>query len=185
MRDVFFEPLVLVYGTEDAAQTRANREAANALSRVRWGVDARYPIIADSDLTNEQAESHSLVLVGNAASNSIVRALKPKLPFRVTAHAISAIVNGQRKRTWTGNDLGVAFVYPNPDHPSRYVLVLEGTNALGTFRAMALPDLLPDYMVFDERIAPARGQIALGDATPLWAGFFGKDWSFRPADFAR
>jgi hypothetical protein len=95
------------------------------------------------------------------------------------------MANAQRRRSWVGSDIGVAFVYPNPKHPTRYVLVLEGTSALGTFRATALPDLVPDYMVFDERIASARGQAALGDATPLSAGIFRKDWSFRPGDLAR
>jgi predicted esterase len=185
VRDVFHEPLLFVYGTQDPAQTRANRDTARAWGRVRWGVDTRYPIIADTELTDALAEAHSLVLVGNATSNRIVRALEPKLPFRVTSRGVSANVNGQRKRTWFGSDLGVAFVYPNPEHPARYVLVLEGTNALGTFRSMALPDLLPDFAVYDERVAPARGQLSLGDAALLGAGLFRRDWSFRPADLGR
>jgi hypothetical protein len=182
---VFFEPLIFAYGTLDPAQTRANRETARAWARIRFGVEARYPIVPDSDVTDELAETHSLVLVGNASSNRVVREIEPGLPFRATSRTISAVVNGSRRRAWSGADLGVAFVYPNPRHPSRYVLVLEGTSALGTFRSIALPDLMPDFMVFDDRIAPARGQPSLGDATPLWAGIFRKDWSFRPGDLAR
>ena len=185
VRDVFFEPLIFVCGTQDPAQTRANRETARAWERVRYGVDTRYPIIADTDLTDALAEAHSLVLVGNASSNKVVRALDAKLPFRVNGRSVSAYVNGQRKRTWTGVDAGVAFVYPNPDHPARYVLVLEGTSALGTFRSIALPDLLPDFAVYDEHVAPARGQLSLGDASLLGAGVFRRDWSFRPADLGR
>jgi hypothetical protein len=88
-------------------------------------------------------------------------------------------------KEWRGKDLGVAFVHPNPKHPSRYVVVLEGTSALGTFRAIALPELLPDFIVYDDRIALARGQIVLGTATPLAAGLFRSDWSFGKVDLNR
>jgi hypothetical protein len=185
MRDVFFEPLLFVYGTLDPAQTRANHETARAWARIRFGVDARYAIIADVDLTDELAETHSLVLVGNASSNRAVREIEPELPFRIAARTISAFVGGARRRVFRGSDIGVAFVYPNPRHPARYVLVLEGTSALGTYRSIALPDMLPDFMVFDDHIAGARGQNLLGSATLLGGGFFRKDWSFRPGDLAR
>jgi hypothetical protein len=43
---------------------------------------------------------------------------------------------------------------------------------------MFLPDILPDYVVFDERIAPAHDRWAAGGtgATYLEEGFFGMDW---------
>jgi predicted esterase len=184
IRDVFFEPLVFVYGTQDAAQTRANRETARAWARIRWGVDARYPIVADTDVDDQLAENHSLVLVGNAESNAVVRDLEPQLPFKATASSIVATSDGTPVKEWKGKDLGVAFVYPNPKHRTRYVLVLEGTSPLGTERAIALPELLPDFVVFDDRIAPARGQLILGSGTPLAAGLFRSDWSVGKSELA-
>ena len=47
----------------------------------------------------------------------------------------------------------------------------------GTLRALSLPDLLPDFVVYDEKVAPARGQLVLGSASLRAAGFFGLDWS--------
>jgi hypothetical protein len=185
LRDVFNEPLVFVYGTQESAETRVNREVARAWARIRYGVDARYLIIADTELTDDIADAHSLVLVGDAGSNRVVRAMDAKLPFRVSGRTVSAWTNGQRKKTWSGSDIGVAFVYPNPDHPARYVLVVEGTTPLGTFRSLALPDLLPDFAVYDEHVETARGQLTLGDASLMAAGLFRKDWSFRPADIGR
>lgn len=181
IRDVFFEPLVFVYGTLDPAQTRANRETARAWAKVRWGVDARYPVVADTEVDDQLAETHSLVLVGNSDSNRALRELEPELPFKVTSSSIVAVSDGGIKE-WKGKDLGVAFVYPNPRHPARYLLVIEGTTALGTFRSIALPELLPDFIVFDDKIAPARGQIILGAATPLAAGLFRPDWTLSKTD---
>jgi hypothetical protein len=182
IRDVFFEPLVFVYGTLDPAQTRANRETARAWARIRWGVDARYPVVADTEFDEHLAESHSLVLVGNASSNRLLRDLEPELPFKTTPEGIVATSEGVTLKEWKGKDLGVAFVYPNPKHRARYLLVLEGTSALGTFRSIALPELLPDFIVFDDKIAPARGQLILGYATPLAGGLFRQDWSLSKAD---
>jgi hypothetical protein len=114
----------------------------------------------------------------------VVRELEPELPFKVSGKSIVATLDGSTKE-WKGRDLGVAFIHPNPKHPSRYVVVLEGTSALGTFRSIALPELLPDFMVFDDRIALARGQIVLGNGTPLAAGLFRSDWSLGKVDLLR
>jgi hypothetical protein len=172
IRDVFHEPLVFVYGTQDPDLWRANREVARAWARIRWGVDARYPVVADTELDESTAATHSLVLVGGAASNRITRELEPALPFRIDRGRVLAA-----GREYRGTNLGVVFVYPNPLMPARYVLVIEGADAFGTIRSLALPELLPDFIVYDERIATARGQSVLGWARPLAAGMFERDWS--------
>jgi predicted esterase len=185
MRDAYFEPLVFVYGTLDPAQTRANRDTARAWARIKWGVDIRYPIIPDREYDDALGKEHSLVLVGNSESNQVVRELEGSLPFRVSGKSIIASNENGMLKEWKGKELGVAFIYPNPKHPSRYVLVLEGTSAMGTFRAVALPELIPDYLVFDARIAGARGQVVLGGAPTLAGGFFRRDWTLTKGDLHR
>ncbi len=175
IRDVFLEPLVFVVGTDDPAQTRANLETARAWARVRAGVDVDYPIVRDVDLDDATAASHALVLVGNARSNRVLRALEPRLPFRVVGDAVVA-----GERAWRGDRVGVAFVHPNPDHPDRYVLVIEGTTPLGTYQAAALPDLLPDWMVYDADVAPARGGVILAPGKARAAGMFDATWHLAP-----
>jgi len=61
------------------------------------------------------------------------------------------------------------------------VLVVEGTTAEGTWRSTSLPDLLPDFIVYDEAVAPARGQQLLSAGAARAAGFFKVDWSL-PGD---
>ena len=48
-------------------------------------------------------------------------------------------------------------------------------------RPGALPDLLPDFIVWDEAIAPSRGQILLGAGSARAGGFFGMEWSLPTA----
>ena len=56
-------------------------------------------------------------------------------------------------------------------------MVVEGTSALGTWRSLSLPDLLPDFVVYDSAVAPARGQMLLSAGMVRAGGFFKNDWS--------
>jgi len=109
--------------------------------------------------------------VGNARSNRVVRALEPELPIRIEGTAV--VIGGQRIE---GRQLGAAFIRPNPKRPDRYVVVVEGIDALGTWRSLSLPDLLPDFVVYDEQVAPARGQMLLSAGMVRAGGFFENDW---------
>jgi predicted esterase len=178
IRDAFHEPLLFVYGASDPTQTRANEEVARQWAAIRWGVSVEYPVMSDAEffargesLANERA----LFLVGNARSNAVVRALDARLPIHVDGDAI--VMGGER---YTGRELGAAFIRPNPERPDRYVVVVEGTSALGTWRSLSLPDLIPDFVVYDAGIAPSRGQMILGSGSVEAAGFFTNAWELPP-----
>jgi len=175
IRDAFHAPLLFVYGADDPSQTRANEEVARAWARIRGGVDVRYPVMSDAEFVAKGeplANDRALFLVGNARSNRVLRQIEPELPIQVDRDAI--VVGSDRL---TGPQLGAAFIRPNPRRADRYVVVVEGVDALGTWRSLSLPDLLPDFVVYDERVGPARGQMVLGSAMALAAGFFENDWS--------
>jgi predicted esterase len=176
IRDVWHEPLIFVYGTQDPSQTTANLEVAQAFAKIRWGTDVAYPIVKDSEIDPAAAPTKSLVLIGNAKSNRVLAAIEKDLPLQVKDDGIH--FGG---RTFTGSQLGAAFVYPHPKAHDRYVLVIEGADALGTFRAISLPELLPDFVVWDASLAPARGQQLLSFGSALAAGFFDQAW-LPPAD---
>ena len=40
-----------------------------------------------------------------------------------------------------------------------------------------LPEMLPDYVVYDRGVASARGMLVLGAASVRAAGYFANDWS--------
>jgi len=174
IRDAFHEPLLFVYGASDPAQTRANEEVARQWAAIRWGVSTDYPVMSDVEffargelLANERA----LFLVGNARSNAVVRALDAKLPIHVDGDSL--VMKGER---YTGRELGAAFIRPNPERTDRYVVVVEGTTALGTWRSLSLPDLIPDFVIYDASLAPSRGQMILGSGSVQAAGFFTNAW---------
>lgn len=175
IRDAFSEPLLFVYGASDSAQTRANLEVAKDWARIRYGVDVRYPIMSDVEFLargESIANEKSLFLVGNSKSNRVLASIEQDLPITLKNGQI-VMENGQK---FSGNEMGAAFIRPNPRRTDRYVVVIEGVTALGTWRSLSLPDLLPDFVVYDEHVAPSRGQMLLGPGSVLAGGFFDDDW---------
>lgn len=176
-RDVFHEPITFVYADGDEA--RANLQVAKAFAE-RPGIPASYPLLSDTEFLARHeplANDRALFLVGR--DNKVLRALEaapgatgPALPIHVEAQAIT--IGEQRL---TGRELGAAFIHPNPLRPDRYVVVVAGADVAGTLRAESLPDFLPDFVVWDQALAPARGQVLLGPATLRAGGLFRNDWS--------
>ncbi len=172
IRDVFREPLTFVVGTQDPRHTFVNRLVARRWSHPKgWVVD--YPIVDDVDVTDAMIRDTVLVLVGPPSSNSVLARIADRLPIRVAndgVHVGDAVHRGAQ--------VGAAFVAPNPLNPDRMVLVIAGPEPLGTWRSIALPDILPDYVVWDERIASARDRWACGGTgcEYLAHGFFDMRW---------
>lgn len=191
IRDVFHEPLLFVWGDDDPSQARANEEVARAWSRVRPGVRVSYPVISDREFLDHGEAvqgDRSLFLVGNARSNRVVRGIESMLPIRidgddvVLVHPSSATgspeyehISSTSDAPWT-SELGTMFIVANPLCPTRYVVVVEGIGAFGTWRSLSLPDMLPDYVVFDHAITPSRGGSVLGVGKLRRGGYFDNDW---------
>lgn len=185
IRDVFHEPILFVWGASDPEQARANEEVARDWARVRWGVRVDYPVMSDVEFLargESIANDRALFLVGNTSSNAVLRVLEPSLPIRIEGEAVVAgstriaSKDGDARRS----QLGAMFIRPNPKRSDRYVVVVEGVGPLGTWRSLSLPEMLPDYVVYDADVTPARGSLVLGSATLRAGGFFGQDWSMSP-----
>jgi len=179
LRDVFYEPILFVYGAGDEA--RANEQVARSFAKIRYGVTVSYPVISDTEFfaKNEPlANDRALFLVGR--TNKVLAALKAHaggssstaFPIQIDDGKVTV---GADKLT--GKELGAAFIRPNPARTDRYVVVVAGADVAGTLRAMSLPDLIPDFVVWDEGLAPSRGQVLLGAGAVRAGGFFTKDWS--------
>jgi poly(3-hydroxybutyrate) depolymerase len=177
IRDVFHEPILFVHAHDDEA--RANERIARHFAN-RPGVTTSYPMMTDDEFFARKeplANDRALFLVGRsnkvlAALESAAANMRTPLPIHVEAGAVTV-----GKERFTGNELGAAYIHPNPLRPDRYIVVVAGADIAGTLRALSLPDILPDFVVWDARLAPARGQLLLGDASLLAGGIFEQDWS--------
>ncbi len=156
IRDVYHDRLIFVVGTQDEDHTLINRLVADRWAHPKgWIVD--YPIVDDDDVTEAMSAEGTLVLIGPPSSNSLHARFAEHLPIRVGRDGVE--VAGE---TYRGAQVGSVFVAPNPEHPEHAVLIIAGPRPLGTWRANDLPDILPDYVVYDERVADAHDRWACG-----------------------
>jgi hypothetical protein len=179
IRDVFHEPILFVYGASDHDGAAANEAVARAFAKIRPGIDVRYPVMSDLEFAargEKLDQDRALFLVGNAKENALLRALEKDFPIRIDGDAVTL-----GARTLRSEEIGTMFVRPNPRHPSTYVVVVEAPTPVGTMRALSLPDILPDFVVWDRHVAPSRNQLILGAGALLAGGRFQNDWSL-PAD---
>ncbi len=177
IRDAFLEPLVFVYGSLDETTRRANREVAEAFARSRNGPNVSYPVVADRDLDRKTEHENGLFIVGTPADHALLRELEDALPIRSDGKAI--VFGGSRHQA---SGAGAIFIYPNPREPERYLVVITAPDPSGIWRALSLPQLLPDFLVYDDSLAPAASEQVLGkDAHVVAGGFFDRSWKL-PAD---
>jgi poly(3-hydroxybutyrate) depolymerase len=169
--DVLRHPQLVVYGTQDPAQTEANRTVADHFSSADQWAAARFPIKADRDVTDAELTGRSLVLIGGPASNKITAALAASLPAQFEPGAV--VLRGKRHE---GADVGVSFICPHPRDPNEYVVVHAGTGFQGTLASRHLPQLAPDFLVYDRRITVMRGELLLDRRAVRDGGFWGDDW---------
>jgi len=143
--DAFRKPFVIVPG--ECASDRRDAECLRSLWR-RWlvppGSAASPPLKRPSALTGDDL-ARTLVLVGSAETNSLVRRLRSRLPF--TAEGGGARLGG---RFFAG--AGLWAIYPSPLAAAAYVLLVHRLPPIRAKDLEGLPWLLPDFVVF----APGR-----------------------------
>ncbi len=136
---------------------------------------ARAPatVIPDTAVDDQLMREYNLVLFGRPESNAVYRRLADGFPVDVEDGTAS--VGGQ---AYSG-DLGVEFVYPNPEHPDNLVQVETGTSLAGLQLTrvrnwIPTQKATPDYAIFDETVRFQSWNAARA------AGFFDKHWQVDP-----
>jgi endo-1,4-beta-xylanase len=145
--DAFNSRFLAVYGDGDRdlamAELDAIRNPPGPLD-----IHGDFPMKPASKVTRQDVESSNLILFGTPQSNAVLRRIASKLP--------------------AGPDI---FIYPNPENPSRYVVVwsakLLSAPDPGLHAGWIMPlNLLPDYVKVKD------GKVASG-------GHFDNEWSLR------
>jgi hypothetical protein len=177
LTDAYFEPVLHVYGTGGTAEeTEELRRAADRAGNnwILWIGDHDQQVVADSAVTEDDIRQSSLVLFGTVADNSLLARMAPDLPIGLSAEGIRV-----GEHLFAGEDEGVRFIAPNPLNPSRYVVVQAGNTAEAAVAGNALPDFLPDFVVYDKSTTAERERLVARHHPPLTAGFFDASWRLR------
>jgi hypothetical protein len=95
------------------------------------------------------------------------------LPAQFEANAI--VLRGKR---YEGEDMAISFIWPHPRDPKEYVVVHAGTTFRGTLASRHLPQLAPDFLIYDRKMTIERGELLLDRRGPAVkeGGFFDDAW---------
>ncbi|MEZ4287905.1 MAG: hypothetical protein R3A47_07120 [Polyangiales bacterium] len=172
--DAYYDRMVHVYGTLDAPQSEILQAAAKRGARgwPLWAWDIEQPIIADTELSDDEAKRSNIVLYGSPKSNAVIRKLQPSLPIAITD---TGVVVG--KRTFEGKDYGVRFIFPNPQFPERYVIVQGSSDPNTVVAGNRLPEFLGDYVVFDAKKLGKNQPRTFSSRNKGFMGYFCDDWT--------
>ena len=77
--------------------------------------------------------------------------------------------------------MGVSLIHPHPLNPHEYLVLHAGGGFQGTPAARHLPELVPDYVVYDRRFAVQRWNMLMDRRETLDGGFFTAEWELPPA----
>jgi predicted esterase len=171
--DLLAEPLVVVYGTGNPNTARLNQFVAERLFQAPFGVTLRIPVISDVAYATRALPYRRAVYVGRPDDHLQYGSIAEKLPIRVSPQGL--VVGSSH---FDEPDVGAAFVYPDPERLDRLLGFVTGNGPEGLLRVLALPQLVPDFVVFDRGLDAAAGEPILGrSAFVRAAGFFQNDWS--------
>ncbi len=175
MTDVFRTRFILVPGTLGDNRTDAVcRAEAERWRDEEWRRVQHVGCIirSDNELTAQDRRDAHLVLIGGPDLNAVTKELAPALPVAFAPDGAIALDG----KTVSGPYSGVAFLYPNPNQPARYVLVVAATRPQGIPGILTRARMEFDYYAFD---AETKESDSWRDAeSALLFGFFDQKWKF-------
>ena len=123
--DAFMDPFLIVRPTGQPWNEAVNQQALRTLARFdkMWGKFFRgHPWVKDDqDVTAADFAKYHVVLFGDPGSNQWIAKLNGKLPVQWTRQSVT--LGGQ---TFPAGENYPALIYPNPLHPTKYVVLNTG-----------------------------------------------------------
>ena len=173
--DIEYDSLLFVYGTGDPWEGTLAKRIIGHLNPPRYGMTVQWKVKADVEVSAADLQAHSIVIVGTPNGNKLLQRIQGLLPIQVKN---GAIVAGKKK--FGGKHTAASFIYPNPLNPNRYVLVHTGTTREAIYYTGHLPNMIPDYVIYDASDWGYTEGVVLGsDRSVKAAGFFDKYWQLK------
>lgn len=177
-KEAFKNNMLFVYGTKgneaenNWAYNKARFDAETFYYRGNGSID----IISDKAFSLKKYEDRSVILYGNASTNSAWKLLLKGSPVQVKRNEITI-----GNKTLKGDNYGAYLTYPRTDSKTASVAVITGTGLNG-FKA-TLPNKYfgsgtdtPDVMIFNNSVYET------GINGIEAAGYLGNDWSLENGD---
>jgi pimeloyl-ACP methyl ester carboxylesterase len=179
-KDVINNHVVFVYATGGTPE-----ETEWFRSKARFDADTFYyrgngsiDIIPDTEYSVEKYAGRNVLLYGTSESNKAWKTLLSDCPIQVKRGEIQL-----DSRKYTGDDLGIYFVFPHPKSDNALVGVVAGTGESGIRAAypnnyISSVTGFPDFVIF--RSEMLRSGLEGIEA----AGYFSKTWTLTNKDYS-
>ena len=173
----FQHRFIYVYGTHGTPAENAWAIAKTRFDEESWWYRANGEFLAipDTEFSSSKYPNRSVILIGNAKTNSAWTGLLGKSPIQVSEGY--AKVGTQE---WTGNSVSGIWLYPRPGSRRASVIAITGSGLNG-MRGTDLLNYLqpmtsyPDYLLFNQNALTPHTSSGL-----LAAGFFDQNWHIAP-----
>lgn len=155
--DALSQPnLIIVYGSQgDAAEVKANEDAAQQLARHLAPRLGALIVVADRQLTASQRRG-PLALVGRPSSNALLAAWEDQLPVRYVEEGKGLWWQG---RDFTGAHEGVMQAIPNPDAPGQMVAVLSAVAPTALVEGLRYAERRATFCLYDGPRVLEEGEV--------------------------
>jgi dienelactone hydrolase len=165
--DAFTGPFLLIENTlGEEGERNAQNKFVDKLAQ-GWEETLYVPCRRrrDRDVTEADIRDYNLIIVGTRSTNALLKRIGDQLPVAMEPGRIR--LGGTVHED--SNGMGIAFVYPNPLNPKRYVVVMTSNNFasfLMPVRNLAIGGWF-DIMIW--RAVQGHPQL-------MWAGYWDKNW---------
>ncbi|MCF8413008.1 MAG: prolyl oligopeptidase family serine peptidase [Melioribacteraceae bacterium] len=175
MEDFFNTPFALVIGTisgDETAQKLINLKSQEFISYWKDWQKFEPRVFKDTEITDEQISSYSLILYGGAEENLVTKSLINKVPLKIEGENVMI---GRKK--FSAPDACVQMLYPNPTNNDRYIRIIAGTSPVGLY-------FLPrnsnnyDFVITDGTLSDLNNNISETDAAVV-SGIFDHNWEIN------
>lgn len=158
--DAFMSSFLCVKGTGKPWSQTQHDYAMFVLERFEREFDkwlrGKIRIVKDTEVTEEMIQQHHLILFGDPGSNSILSKNLAGLPISWTKNEFQ--VDGKRYDPETHS---IAMIYPNPEQPSKYIVINSGH----TFHEA-------QFKASNAQLYPRLGDLAILDITKSAVGHY-------------
>ena len=177
LTDPYYDRMIHVYGTPESG-ARGGAEEAGREGRARLAA-----VAVDGGAGGREGQRCDQRHGAGCAPRAVRHAGRQPDPRAAAGQAADSSREATRwswgSKRYTGSGVGTRFLYPNPEAPGHYVMVMAAPTLDGVRRGHNLPDFLPDYVVYDASTTAVRGRLVPQKA-PLARGFFDARWQLVP-----
>lgn len=170
---------LFVYGTSGTPE-----ENAWAFSKARYDSETFWyrtngsiDVLPDSVFTPSHYADRTVVLYGNAETNSAWSSLLSDSPVQVRRGQVRV-----DKRSFDGNDLSAFFIQPRNDSDIASVIVVSGSGLTG-MRSTYAVSFFRAFVRYPDCLVTRVSQEQAGNDENVAVGFFGLDWSVENGEF--